>query len=192
MCSSDLQKFSLPVPGAHNAINAALAIAAGELYDITWRMASQGLSKLELTGKRMKVAEVGGVKILDDSYNAAPESVKSAIKTMEKSKCDRRIAILGAMNELGDNTREYHRKVGVFAAEHGVDILIGIGDKAKDIVRGAKECGTDVLHFDTKEQLYPELTGIVGKGDLILTKASMTGHFWEIADKIIELERDKK
>ena len=96
------------------------------------------------------------------------------------------------MNELGDNTREYHRKVGVFAAEHGVDILIGIGDKAKDIVRGAKECGTDVLHFDTKEQLYPELTGIVGKGDLILTKASMTGHFWEIADKIIELERDKK
>jgi len=184
------QRFGVPIPGAHNAINAALAIAACDLYDVTWKQAASGLSKVELTGKRMKVRETGGIKILDDSYNAAPDSVKSAIRTMENSECTRRIAVLGAMNELGDDTPAYHREVGEFAADHGVDILIGIGRKAKDIVEGAKMYGIETLYFEKKEELYPELLKIVETGDLILTKASMTEHFWEIADKITELERE--
>ncbi|MDY2959539.1 MAG: UDP-N-acetylmuramoyl-tripeptide--D-alanyl-D-alanine ligase [Hornefia sp.] len=182
------KNFTLNVPGAHNAINAALAVAGCDLYGVTWEEAQRGLLKMELTGKRLKIRENKGIRVLDDSYNAAPDSVKSAIKTMETTDCSRRIAILGAMNELGDDTPKHHYEVGRFAAEHKVDVVIGIEPKAKDIVQGAVDCGIEGIYFDEKEDLYPQLKKILKEGDLILTKASMTRHFWEIADEIMNLE----
>lgn len=182
-----VSKFKLNIPGAHNAFNAALAIAGCDLYGVSWEEAQNGLLKMELTGKRLKVRENKGIKVLDDSYNAAPDSVKSAIKTMETTESRRRIAILGAMNELGDDTPKHHYDVGKFAAKHNVDIVIGIEQKAKDIVQGAIDSGIEGIYFETKEELYPQLKEILKSGDLVLTKASMTRHFWEIADEIMNL-----
>lgn len=180
-------KFTLNIPGAHNALNAALAIASCDLYGVSWEEAQRGLLKMELTGKRLKVRENKGIRVLDDSYNAAPDSVKSAIKTMETTGSKRRIAILGAMNELGDDTPKHHYEVGTYAADHRIDLVIGIEPKAKDIVRGAVDGGTKGIYFDKKEDLYPHLKEILKDGDLVLTKASMTRHFWEIADEIMNL-----
>ena len=177
--------FTLEVPGAHNAINAALAIAACELYGIGPDMAQEGLSKMVLTGKRLAIREARGVRVLDDSYNAAPESVKSAIRTVAATPAERRILILGNMNELGEDSPRLHYEVGAYAAEEGADLLIGVGDKAADIVRGAEEGGISARLYEKKEDLYPDLPTILRDGDLVLTKASMTCHFWEIADRII-------
>ncbi|MCI7326851.1 MAG: UDP-N-acetylmuramoyl-tripeptide--D-alanyl-D-alanine ligase [Hornefia butyriciproducens] len=179
------REFRLNVPGAHNALNAALAVAACARYGVTMDQAAEGLLKLQLTGKRLKVREARGIRVLDDSYNAAPDSVKSAIRTMEATPAERRVAILGAMNELGDDTPALHYEVGKYAAEHGISLVIGIEPKAAEIVRGAREAGCNALYFGEKEDLYPELPKLLKEGDLVLTKASMTRHFWEIADKII-------
>ena len=120
-------------------------------YGVTMDQAAEGLLKLQLTGKRLKVREARGIRVLDDSYNAAPDSVKSAIRTMEATPAERRVAILGAMNELGDDTPALHYEVGKYAAEHGISLVIGIEPKAAEIVRGAREAGCNALYFDEKE-----------------------------------------
>ncbi len=185
-CEEGSRQFTLPIPGAHNAINAGLAIAACSQYDISLEEAAAGLAKMELTGRRLKVLTGNGVSVLDDSYNAAPDSVKSALLTLKASPATRRIAILGNMNELGDETAKMHYEVGRFAAECGMDLIIGIESKAADIVAGARDAGADALYFETKEDLYPQLDELIREGDLVLCKASMTRHFWEIAERIID------
>lgn len=178
--------FSMKIPGVHNAINGALAIAACEIYGLTAEDCQKGLNSLELTGKRLKLREGNGVKILDDSYNAAPDSVKGAIKVLENTPSKRKVAILGAMNEIGENSKKMHFEVGEFAAIHGIDLVIGVEEKAQEIVYGAIEEGCKALYYSSKEELYEDLSNIINEGDLILTKASMTRHFWEIADEILK------
>lgn len=180
------RQISLGVPGAHNAINCALAIAACSQLGITLDQAVKGLSNLSLTGKRLAIRESGGIKVIDDTYNAAPDSMKSAVSTLVNTEGKRKIAILGGMNELGDDSRKYHREVGEFAASQGVSLVIGVEEKAKDIVEGAKEKGCDTMWFPSKEEMYPELMNILSSGDVVLIKASNALHMDEVADKIIK------
>ncbi len=180
--------IELSVPGAHNAINAGLAIAACQLFGVTLDQAVTGLSKLQLTGKRLKFRESHGIKVLDDSYNAAPASVESGIDTLVHTDGKRHVVILGDMNELGSEETALHEEVGRYAAEKGIDLVIGCGSphKAQAIARAAKEQGVESYAFETKEELYPHLPELLKTGDVILIKASMTRHFWEISDRIIE------
>lgn len=180
------RQISLGVPGAHNAINGALAIAACSQFGITLDQAAKGLSNLSLTGKRLAIRESGGIKVIDDTYNAAPDSMKSAVSTLVNTEGKRKIAILGGMNELGDDSRKYHKEVGEFAASKGVSLVIGVEEKAKDIVEGAKEKGCDTMWFPSKEEMYPELMNILSSGDVVLIKASNALHMDEVADKIIK------
>ncbi len=176
----------LPMPGAHNAINAALAAAGCSVFGVTLEEVKKGLEITELTGRRLKIREGSGVRVLDDSYNAAPDSVRSAILTLEKTPAKRRVVILGNMNELGEGSRLMHRQVGEYAAEHGIDLVIGIEEKAKDIVEGAESMGASTLYYSSKEDLYSDLWDVIEDGDLILIKASMTRHLWEVTEKIME------
>ncbi|NLD10680.1 MAG: UDP-N-acetylmuramoyl-tripeptide--D-alanyl-D-alanine ligase [Clostridiales bacterium] len=181
----DSRKISLGVPGAHNAINAALAIAACSQVGISMDQAIAGLGNLELTGKRLALRESRGIRVIDDTYNAAPESMKSAINTLMNTEGRRHIAILGGMNELGADSEDYHREVGRFAVASGVDLLIGVEDKAKAIVEGADEKGGNSMWFGSKEELYGKLSGLLKSGDIVLIKASNALHMDEVSDKII-------
>jgi UDP-N-acetylmuramoyl-tripeptide--D-alanyl-D-alanine ligase len=183
--------ISLPLPGAHNATNATLAIAAGELLGITPAEAAQALASAQLTEKRLAIKEARGIKIIDDTYNACPASVMSAITTLMKTDADkegRRIAIIGDMYELGQETENGHRQVGEFAAESGVDILIAVGDLARDYVAGAggHMPTENVLYFPEKAELIECLPEIVRAGDIIMVKASRGMKMEEIVNALTE------
>ncbi len=178
----------LTVPGAHNALNSALAIAACSRFGVTISEAQRGLLAMELTGKRLTVREAGGMKVIDDTYNAAPDSMKSAVNTLLHTKGGRKVAILGGMNELGEKSAELHAEVGRYAVQQGTDLLIAIGEKADDIARGAQEIKgkTEVLYFKTKDDFYEKQKEILKQGDIIMVKGSRAMEMELVADKILK------
>ncbi len=183
--------ISLPLPGAHNATNATLAIAAGELLGITPAEAANALASAELTEKRLAIKEARGLKIIDDTYNACPASVMSAITTLMNTECGkdgRKIAIIGDMYELGQETENGHRQAGEFAAESGVDILIAVGDLARDYVAGAggHMPTENILYFPEKAELIECLPEIVRAGDVIMVKASRGMKMEEIVNALTQ------
>ncbi len=180
-------QISLPIPGAHNALNATLAIAACADLGITIEEAARGLAEMQLTGKRLTVLEKGGMKIIDDTYNAAPDSMKSAIETLLHTEGRRKVAILGGMNELGPDSRAYHREIGAFAAARKVDLILTAGDKADDIAEGAAGAGAaEVKYFDTREELEQAVCGLLREGDAVLVKASRAMEMERVVDKIMK------
>ena len=181
--------IELPVPGAHNAVNAALAAAAAACFGASPDDIKNGLSKLRLTGKRLLVKEGNGIKIIDDSYHAAPASMKSAVDTLMNTRGDRHVALLAGMNELGENSEQYHIEVGEYIKEKKVDILIGIGEKARAIVEGASGGSTYATWFPEKEALYAEMNDIILPGDTVLIKGSNAYKMSEAAEKLLEDRR---
>jgi len=180
------RRVKLAVPGAHNAVNAALAAAACAQIGVSMEEAVNGLAKLRLTEKRLSLKEANGIKVIDDTYNAAPDSMKSAITTLVNTKGGRKVVILGGMNELGPDSVSYHEEVGRFAAENGVSLIIGVEEKAKDIVKGALALNKgEALWFDSKDTLYPELKTLIKQGDLVLVKASRTLEMEKVVEKLL-------
>ena len=177
----------LQIPGAHNALNSALAIAGCKKLGVTIEEALHGLSKIKLTGSRLTITEKNGLKVIDDTYNAAPDSMKSAINTLMSMDGIRKIAILGGMNELGSESAKYHQEVGAYAGEKGVDLLITVGEKAFDLAEGAKKGmeAEHILHYADKNALYAEIKELFKAGDVILAKASRTMEFEQIVERIL-------
>lgn len=179
-------EIRLNIPGAHNAVNSALAFAACEALGVSVEEAVKGLSDMELTGKRLTVKESRGIKVIDDTYNAAPDSMKSAVNTLMNTKGGRKIAVLGGMNELGSESPKYHREIGAYAKEAGVDVLITIGEKAGDIAKGFDGNEKNAVHFDKKEDMYDEIKSLFKEGDVVVVKASRTLELEDIVAKLIK------
>jgi UDP-N-acetylmuramoyl-tripeptide--D-alanyl-D-alanine ligase len=147
--------------------------------------AVEGLKKLSITGKRLNIRHGNGFTVIDDSYNAAPESMKSAIGTLMSAEGGRKIAMLAGMNELGEQSESYHEEVGRFAAESSVTLVAGVGEKAAAIVKGAKEAGGNAVWFGSNEELFDALPELLEKGDTILVKGSNAMRMELAADKIV-------
>lgn len=181
------QQFKLPVPGSHNAFNAALAVACGMELGISMEEAAKGLARAELTDKRLTVRESGGIKIIDDTYNASPDSMKAAINVLLKTRGARSVAVLGDMFELGETSRQQHELVGRYAARQGVQLLIAIGDNAAYIARGAEEEGMEhVIAFSEKADFAGQANSLIEKGDVILVKGSRGMRMEDIVKEIME------
>lgn len=181
-------EISLPVPGVHNAENACLAIAAGKLLGISTEEAVAGLDKAELTGSRLKVVQGKRARVIDDTYNASTDSMKSALKVLGSSRCSgRKIAILGDMFELGDESSKEHEAVGKFAGRLDIDMLITVGNEAQHISKGAAGGKCEVCWYETKDELYPHLEEYIGEGDVVLVKGSRGMKMEEIVGKAVEI-----
>lgn len=178
----------LAVPGSHNAVNAALAAACCFVLGVPVEDISSGFAHTEMTGNRLRIKAAGDVKLIDDTYNASPESMKSAITTLAKSEGMRKVAVLGAMNELGELSDESHDDVGRFAAEAGIELLVTIGEKGARIGDAAKRerAEIEVRCFESKESVYPLIRDIFKEGDTILIKASRTIELELLAERIEE------
>ena len=188
-CNQGSFPIRLSVPGAHNAVNAAIAAAAATVMGVSMEDIIAGLSQLEITGNRLRLMTIGDILVINDSYNAAPSSMESALTTLAKSEGKRKVAILGGMNELGANSDEAHRNVGCIAADTGVGLLITIGEKGRLIAEGAASVGVpglEILQVERKEDLYPRLKELFRAGDTVLIKASRTIGLEDVAE---EMER---
>jgi len=113
-------RAQVPVPGLHMVQNALLAVAAGRAFGLSLEECAQGLATAPLTKARLQIKDIHGVQFMDDSYNANPESMKAALRTMVELDADgQRIAVLGEMSELGVEWERGHREVGAEAATLG-------------------------------------------------------------------------
>jgi UDP-N-acetylmuramoyl-tripeptide--D-alanyl-D-alanine ligase len=167
-------RAQLPVAGSHMVQNALLAVAAGRAFGLSIEECAAGLAAAPLTKARLQIKEIGGVQFLDDSYNANPDSMKAALRTLVELDAEgKRIAVLGEMLELGTESGSGHREVGETAATLGVDQLITIGDAAELIAEGARTAGLDrVLCVRSTAEAAKSLGEIAEPGDLVLIKGS--------------------
>jgi len=169
-------RAQLPVPGLHMVQNAMLAVAAGRLFGLSLEEAAAGLVAAPLAKARLQIRQIGGVQFIDDSYNANPDSMKAALRTLVELEADgKRIAVLGEMRELGKESARGHREVGETAAELGVDQLIAIGDMGAAIAEAAQEAGLEkTAAVGSISEAAEMLTEITAPGDLVLIKGSRT------------------
>ena len=128
---------------------------------------------------RQDIRKLGGITLMVDCYNAAPESMKAALAALSLMAGNRRrVAVLGDMKELGENTVALHRAVGAYAAKSGLDLLITVGELGTEIATGAMEAGMspDSVRVtggkDTYEGTADYLRSILREGDHVLFKAS--------------------
>jgi UDP-N-acetylmuramoyl-tripeptide--D-alanyl-D-alanine ligase len=130
----------LAIPGGHAVSNALAAIAAGHVLGIGVEAAAAALASVRpLEGRLTLKRTADGAMLIDDCYNASPTSVEAAIAVLMASPTGPRVAVLGDMLELGDETAAAHRRIGRAAA--GLDLLIAVGEHAGDIVAGAVQVG---------------------------------------------------
>lgn len=182
-----MERIALAAPGRHNAFNAALAIAAGAELGISMKEAAAGLAEAKLI--RAVFEERNGIGVINDTYNASPDSMKSSIDMLVHSKWRRKIAILGDMFELGALSEQQHRLVGAYAAEHGVDLVVAVGNDARFIKEGASGLAENkALYFETKEALKRELPNILQSGDLVLVKGSRGMKMEQIVEEVMNRE----
>jgi len=169
------------------AYAAAIAVAVGEALGLNREEIVRGVAAYEPSGSRMRVLRLrGGRIILDDCYNASPQAVTAALEVLAKTACERKIAVLGDMGELGDLTAQAHYNIGALAAMLGIDVIAAIGEKAVKIADGAAMSGGEVLHFATKEEAIETLRARFGEGSAVLVKASHAMHFGELVDRLRE------
>lgn len=180
------------LPGTHNVYNSLAAIAAGWLLQIPLTVMVSRLTELTLPSMRMQLhSTAGDILILNDTYNANPDSTISALKVLAGVE-GRRIAVLGDMFELGWFSQQGHRQVGIEAANSELAYLITVGRAASEIAAGAIAAGlaaTRVRHFNSKEDAGEYLQTLLAAGDAVLVKASRGMQMEELVASLMDDQR---
>lgn len=176
--------FTLPMAGKHNVLNSMLAIEVAECLNVSFGEMVKGINNLEATSMRLQVVKKEGLTIINDCYNASPDSMKSSLDVLSAYKNGRRVAILGDMYELGDESEKAHFEVGKYAKDK-VDLLIVIGEYIKNFKDGFSD--DNIIMYDTKEVCIKELKNIIEKDDVVLVKASRGVKLEEVVKKLEEM-----
>ena len=179
----------IPAMGVHNVLNALAGFGAGVEAGIEPEACALALGNFKNTGMRQKVQICRGVTVVEDCYNANPDSMKAALNTLGAQKLEagaQKFAVLGDMLELGTVAESSHKEVGVLAAEKA-DILLCYGELSKLMVLGAAENKMEkAYHFETKEELAEYLRKNAKSGDMVWLKASRGMRFEDIAEAFYE------
>ena len=172
----------IPALGRHMVYPALMAAAVGERYGMTGEEIARGIANFLPTKMRMNVLRLpGDVTVLNDAYNANPQSMRAAATVLRDVPGARKVAVVGDMMELGDNSQQFHYAVGECFGELGADCVIAVGQLAAAIAEGAREGGVArVLHFESLEEAMGTICGCLAPGTVILVKASRAMHFEKI------------
>ena len=186
----------IPAIGEHLVWAASFAAAVGQRSGLTEGQVKAGLSAYRPADMRQNTRTVSGVTVIEDCYNAAPESMKAALQVLKLTAASvpdpRRIAVLGDMKELGEDTVALHRGVGTACIDHGVDLLITVGELGAEIARGAMEAGmpADAVRIvggaDAYEDIAAYLSTLLQVGDCVLFKASRSMALERIAGAVMK------
>ena len=172
--------FYIPVSGRHNVWAALYAFAVATLQGLSPEKIQNGLAHFRPADMRQGITDFEGVTLIEDCYNAAPESMRAAIDVLCECapKKGHRIAVLGDMLELGRQSIALHRAVGEYLQERGVDLLIAVGNGGVEIAQGAVEAGMNpanaflFIDRDNVDAIAKGLHSHVKAGDTVLFKAS--------------------
>ncbi|MEW6749504.1 MAG: UDP-N-acetylmuramoyl-tripeptide--D-alanyl-D-alanine ligase [Candidatus Latescibacterota bacterium] len=183
-------RIDLQVPGRHNVYNALAAAAVGDLQGVPWSGIQEALHAFQAVAMRSQVTSHGGVRLIDDSYNANPDSVEAALDLLGVVGGQRRLAVLGDMLELGAGAAEMHARVGRRAAALQVDLLLATGPLSQHTVSAARQAGLPAgraRHFADREALGDALMAELQDGDVVLVKASRGMSLDQVARRIAGL-----
>ena len=161
------------------------AMAAGSWLGLTHEQIADGIASSRTISGRTNVIHTEKLTLIDDCYNAAPQSMMSGIDLLVKSNAVRTVCVFGDMKELGSNETEFHKNVGEYASKSKVGLLIAIGELSKNIYCEAVSSGQTAMWFETKEDFLKEAKNILCNGDAVLIKAS---HSMDFAKIVKELE----
>jgi UDP-N-acetylmuramoyl-tripeptide--D-alanyl-D-alanine ligase len=172
---------TLQVSGEHNALNALAACAAAFALDIPARDMRDGLASFRGVPGRLQRRRAGaGSWVIDDSYNANPESMKAAIRVLAREP-GRRVFVMGDMGEMGAESDALHAEVGAFARDAGIEALLALGAGSRHAVRAFGEGGAA---FDDVEALIDAAREACAGGATILVKGSRFMRMERVADAL--------
>jgi UDP-N-acetylmuramoyl-tripeptide--D-alanyl-D-alanine ligase len=179
------QTVRLSALGRHNVLNSLVGLAINDYLGLDLERAAEGFA--EFTGLRQKVITASkGYTIIDDTYNASPDSMKASIGVLcDLNSAGRKIAVLGDMFELGENSSQYHQEVGRYLAQREIDELVTVGELSLDIAKGAKADEKLLIHsFPDTQSAAAYLKQILKSQDVVLLKASNGMKLGRIAESI--------
>ncbi|MCC0727547.1 MULTISPECIES: UDP-N-acetylmuramoyl-tripeptide--D-alanyl-D-alanine ligase [unclassified Clostridioides] len=167
------EEIFIPTIGEHNIYNAMSAILIGMSLNISLDYIKTGLKNFKGTKMRLDIIKNERLIIINDSYNASPDSMEAALKILGRYK-GRKVAILGDMLEMGEISEYGHRLVGK-SSMNNTDIIITIGENSVFIGDEAKRLGFDssnIYHFKNRDDVFNQLDELIKTGDTILVKGS--------------------
>ena len=193
-------KVALSVPGEHMLLNSLAALSAAYVHGADMIKAAENVGAFKSLDGRGRIYESKGITIINDAYNAAPQSVKAGLKVLNSMRdtSERRIAVLADMLELGENEADFHREVGAFIASDtpDIDIVMLYGRLSKYTAEGIKLGFCEepsghmpwVYFFDTAEELEKALKNEIYAGDAVLFKGSNSMKLGALAEKLYPKE----
>jgi UDP-N-acetylmuramoyl-tripeptide--D-alanyl-D-alanine ligase len=177
------EEFYVNVPGSHTVNNALLAIATARNFGLDLNEINKGLEALEKTAMRLDIIKGSNCTIINDCYNANPDSMKSGLEVLKNFKCERRVAILGSMRELGTEGYNAHKMIGEYAKACGIDLLITLGEYSAAFKEGF---GENCFAFDDYDEAVRFAKDFLKENDAVIVKASRSMKFEEIVEKLKE------
>ncbi len=181
--------IKLPTTGEHNVYDALAAVCVGLELGIPVRDISSALQNYVPAGMREKITQISGVTLIEDCYNASPDSVKALSQTLaiKGASGKRKIAVIADMLELGEYSEEAHRNCGKYLADAKIDLLMTYGTMSKFVAESAAENGViRIFSFDDKNDLSSKLSTMIKPGDVIAFKGSRGMKLEDVIEKVKE------
>ena len=186
VCGNERAAVVLPVPGRHNVHNAAAAAALALAAGLSLNDVAEGLKGFSNIKGRLNVKSgIKGATLIDDTYNANPDSMKAAIDVLARMSAPR-IFVMGAMGELGeDEAAAMHAEVGAYARDQGIEAAYFVGDNS---VEAAETFGADGLWFAAKDPLIQVLSHDLPERATVLVKGSRFMKMEEVVEALTDKE----
>ena len=181
-----ITEYEIPTLGIHNIYNSLSVMGLCSLMGLDMKKSAEGIRKYQPSKYRMEIKSVSGKTLIEDFYNANPDSMRASIETFRQMQGERKVAVLADMLELGEISEKEHMNAGIQASEI-FDVIICIGSDAKYIGKGAIENGFDkgrVYFFANNEEAVSEINSILRPGDAVLMKGSRGMKLEEVAESI--------
>lgn len=178
-------RLPLPLPGRHNALNLLAAIAVMQALELDWHGLSAGLTVNLPSGRARRVVLPNDLVLLDETYNAGFESMTAALQLLADTPGQRRIAVLGTMKELGEQSIPLHRRIGQRISQLGLDCLLVLADPNGATAIAEAADGVETKAFTDHSRLAEHLLEILQPGDRILLKASRSVALDQVINQLI-------
>lgn len=182
--SGEKWQLFVPAAGEHNVRNALAAMALAVTLGVPAEDAARAIGAYKAPAMRQQIMEANGLTLIDDSYNASPDAMYSALDVLASRKTEgKRVAVLADMLELGELAAQSHREVGRYAREKGIDLLVAIGPLSRETAEGY---GEEAQWFPDNQKAIAFLRESLSPGDAVLVKGSRGMKTEEIAGVLKE------
>lgn len=170
----------IPAYGQHMVYAALEGASAGIIMGLTDGEIKNGIEAYKTVGRRSAVTDTGFITVVDDCYNANPDSMKCAVDSLMRMN-GRHVCVVSDMRELGENSEEMHRQIGRYMVKKGVDLVLAYGPMSRFL---CGELGERAVWFEEKQALSDALEKYIEKGDCVLVKASLGMHLENAAEAL--------